>query len=212
MTTVPDCARHQQRAGFTLIEVMVALVLSASVAGISASVAVQSFRSVDTARSVSRLQWEQMEVMQQFETDLRSMLSNGPPQERLMINTEQDQLLQVLGLTEAPTTESLFRRRLPGRIRYFVEADNAGPGLKRLVREVVDLTDPDEHHRRRVVARQLGDVQVEWLTTGDWSPGEWKLAEDNVQPTAVRLKCRWAAQSGEVMTRTVLLSEAWFAE
>jgi prepilin-type N-terminal cleavage/methylation domain-containing protein len=188
---------------FTLVEMLVALLLSGVTLTICATVTVQSARMQRAAEWTVKRDWERIRVFGQIESDVDSVLSTVPIGETLRVGQDGSQLLQVFCLAEVPSENAFRAARVPARVTYFLESGGADSEGEMLVREVVDLT-RSLPARRQVIARGLERVSAELLREGDGGG----LSKDRAAPTAVRVVCSWRGGPKRHDQRTILLPEA----
>jgi len=195
----------QPRRGFTLIEMMLALLLGGTVLALSSGIIVQSLAVQESARMAVAQRSEQETALAQFYMDISSILP-FPTDDVRTRGTEPDgrAALQVICLASIPSADSPFRRRLPARVSYRIEVDASENRLKRLVRAVDYLTEPAGSVRTFVVARDLLEARLEVHTSEGWKNAQVDGLHDNHLRDAFRLTLRWAMDPEQIVTRTVI--------
>ncbi len=212
-STTIGCTRSVRRTrahadhGFTLIEVMLAVLLGSVVVAVTGVITVQSLSIQRAVRSDMVDRWDHVHVFRQFEIDVQSALG-GLPEDApaIRINPEAGTLLVVYGIASMPGDGSLVRRRLPAKIIYQLEEAPGSSGPFRLVRVVTDLTSAEVSGFRHQLADGIHDATMEQYGANGWTSTLGKEASED-PPTALRLACDWDGDSHRVQSRTVLLSE-----
>ncbi len=183
--TQPNAAR-----ALTLVETLLALVLGSMIVTLSATVTVQAVKIQKTAKSTLEQRWERERVFDQFEEDVRSIITWLPEDaEMVALPPEADKLITMICLVPVPSGELMASRKLPARVTYIVE-NSPKAGSKRFVREVVDLTATAATPSRRILLDAAEAVTIEKIaekavTTGRRS----QAAAEEIR--GVRLACRW---------------------
>ncbi len=200
--------RHRssgRRIGFTLIEVLLATVLGAGVVAVGASVTVQSLMIQESVETHLMRDWARVRLLDQFEADVRGELAWLPEKARtLVLPTEPERLMEVVCLTDSADGRSSFRRRMPARIWYVVEDSANEPDDRCIFRVVQDLTTPQTAPIRQLLADNIAEARIEWLTSEGWVENALPREVDQKGVRALRLTCRWSAGSDRSATRTVL--------
>ena len=191
-----------------LIEVVLALLLAGMVVSVTTVVAVQSVQVRRSLESQLTRRWERFELLDRFERDVDQAIWWLPETAKpLMFPDEPDRLIEIIGLVDAPSMDSMFRRRLPARIIYRLEGDPNEIGGRRLVREVLDLTVSGAAPRRSIAADGLSDAVVQGFVGGSWQSRPQGHGGKDVSPKAFRLVCRWQRAGEADAIGTVLIGD-----
>jgi hypothetical protein len=197
-------AIHRTLPGaFSLVEMLLALLLSGTTLTICATVIVQSARMQSAAERTVERDWERIRVFGQIESDVDAVLNTVPIGETLRVRQDGSQLLQVFCLAEVPSENALRAARVPARVTYFLESGGVDSEGEMLVREVVDLT-RSLPASRQTIARGLERVSAELLREGNGGG----LSKDRAAPTAVRVVCSWQGDPMRHDQRTIVLPKA----
>lgn len=202
---LPYQRRTARRNGFTLVEVLAALLLGGVVVSLSAALSVQAAKAHKAARAAVDARWERQQLVNRFEEDVRSALTNLPnAKDVFRVNPAPGRLLEVTTLAEAPSNDALFRERLPAVVTYVSAEDPSRRGSRQLHRELRVLVAGPGDACREVVARDLGEVIVEAYYENGWAQHHSGQAKGG-EPRALRFTCRFSGGVGE-LRRTVVLS------
>ena len=204
--TGPVARTGRRHSGFTLAEVLLAVLLGSAVVTVTAVVAVQSVSIQRVVESELADRWEQVRVLGQFEADMDSELVGLPDSvDTIVLPHEPDRLVEVIGLSAISDSVSPFRQSLPARIVYSLKESHSEPGQKTLLREVQYLTDSQGHLHRQILTEGLLEARVEQHSEGNWTarpvPGDSEIK----RPDAVRMICRWSSNPDRTVTRTVII-------
>lgn len=203
-TVVISTSISKRQSGFTLIEVLLALLLTGAVLSVAGSIAVQTVKANQSARRTAKDLEAPLRALDQFEADLRNTITWLPREaSTLAIAPTAETLCEVVTLTDWPDPESALRRRYPTRVRYRLEDDGGGTGTLNLVREVDDLTD-DAAPRAHLVAERLASATLETFVGDAWTT---KPSPTDVIK-AMRLTLTWAEMYSTPWVRTVYVPHA----
>ena len=198
--------RIANHCGFTLVEVMSAVMVGGMLVTATAVVVVQSVSIRKAVESTLTERWQRVRLFDQFEADVDTALK--PIQagvQALVFPEAPDRLIEILGLISVASPDSLAHRRMPGRIAYLIEESAVHNGYKQLVRETVDLTQPGADRSRKVVADRLTECRMWQYRDDGWTTDTGSHRRPGELPVAVRLTCRWDSDSNKVDTRTIVI-------
>lgn len=194
----------KQRPGFTLIEVLFALLLTGAILSVAGSIAVQSAKASQSARRTVKELQTPLRALDQFEDDLQNIITWLPREaSALAFAPTAGTLWEVVTLTDWPDPVTALRRRYPTRVRYRLEDDGERKGTVNLIREVDDLTD-EAAPRAHLVAEGLASATIETLVGDDWTSKP--LPTDAI--LAMRLTLTWAEAYATPWVRTVKIPQA----
>lgn len=195
--------RIRNAGGFTLIEVMLATVIGSMVIAAVSMISVESLRLQRSTTKRIKSRWMQQRVMQQFEQDVNAEVTWFPEEVPTVILPEEpERLIEVLSLADVPSTDGLFRTRMPAKVAYLVSSDEKDPTAKALWRELTDLTKPSLGPVRLKLAAGLDDVRIEVHGAHGWDVA---AMEPSDRPDALRLIFHWKDDGLGTIVRTVVL-------
>lgn len=200
---------HPRRTSFTLIEVLLALSLTALLVAVTGRIAVQA---VTTRQSVGntivRLERE-AGLFERLGADFAAILYVLPSEDpSLMVYGHPRQVLQLSALSPVPSLdESLHLVRRPATVRYRLVEDPHTDKELNLVRETIDLTGQSARPVSETVASQIAGFDVEVLCDDQWTDKYPPRTRRPAPARAVRITCRWS-DSEKPVTRTFTLRHA----
>jgi len=201
-----DRSHTANHHGFTLVEVMSAVMLGGVLVTATAVVAVQSVSIRKTVESTLMERWQRVRLFDQLEADVDTAPKwLGDSAKTLVFPEAPDRLVEILGLISVASPDSLAHRRMPGRIAYVMEESGVHNGYKQLVRETVDLTQQGSDRLRKVVGDRLIECRIWQYRDNGWNTNTGSHESHGELPAAVRLTCRWDSTSNDVDTRTITI-------
>ena len=204
-TTQRRLAHNGRRRAFTLVEMMLALVLTGILTAVVGNVAVQSFRMTEAARAQSGKQFAWTSLRDAFESDVRGTLTDVGDRPSLVVREGDATLLRVVSLARVVDATATFRQYLPAWVTYEVEDDPAQPLHKRIIRSVRSLTEQGAEPARRIMASGLVDVRIEHFDKKAWSDGKFESNQKTPMPKAIRLVCMFNDETIGRRSRTIVL-------
>jgi prepilin-type N-terminal cleavage/methylation domain-containing protein len=202
-------SRFRIRRAFTLVEMLLALSLTALVAAVTGRIAVQTLTNqTDVERRAHERDREAI-VLEQLEEDFEGLLVGLPGEAApLAVFGMPRPVLQLSTLAVIPNPgAALHGVRRPAMVRYRLVEGHDDPQELNLVRELIDRTSVSAVPLRETIAARVADFGVEVLNKGQWvagyPPADARLADAQ----AVRVSCRWSNQQ-QPMVRTFAVQHA----
>lgn len=194
---------RRQRCGWTLVEMLVAVVIGGGVVSTAATVSVQSFTARKSVQAKLEKRWSREQVLQAFEQDVASrLLAVSSETGSVAPMTEPGGLVEINCLTTTVDVQAEFPRFLPAVVRWrLTSAEQTGD--VRVIRDVRFLMDPPEKVSRTVLGPPVHSARVEYLAGDQWT-SDPKSINRKRTVRAVRLALQWN-ESGDRQVRTVLL-------
>ncbi|MCO6437967.1 MAG: hypothetical protein J5J06_12820 [Phycisphaerae bacterium] len=205
--TCVNTADEQQRGpAFTLVEVMLALLLTSSVVVLAGTVTVQVAQTGKAARQTLDREWRRAQLARRFAEDVEQRITWLPEKPASLRINSEGALLKVISLVHRSEPDAVTSRRFPARIRYFLEQASGIEGRGRLIRSISDLTITG-HKESHVVAEGLSSAKIEVYIDGEWTMAmELDSNRRDKEIEAVRLVCVWADDGRpQAWSRTVLI-------
>lgn len=205
-TCVNTADEQQCGRAFTLVEVMLALLLTSSVVVLAGTVTVQVAQTGKAARQTLDREWRRAQLARRFAEDVEQRITWLPEEPvSLRINNE-GALLEVISLVHRPEPDAVTSRQFPARIRYSLGEVSGVEGRYLLIRSTSDLTIPG-HKDSHVVAEGLSSAKIEVYFDGEWtSTTESDSNLKGKEIEAVRLVCVWTDDGRlQAWSRTVLI-------
>ena len=193
-----------QGRAFTLIEMLLALVLSALVLTTAAQVTVQTLR---TEQSIDSSLLDNREVeypLEAIDEDLKARLMEGEAvTARLDANHRPQIEFDCLAVESTP---ELHLPRVPTHVTYRLLRSPVVIGNLRLIRETKSLVDHNPI-RKNILTDSLESFKVRTFVSGKWIPLHDKSNRNNTQIEALEITCKWANNDKET-TRICLLTNS----
>lgn len=175
-----------RRPAFTLVEVLLALTLTALLVTLTGRIAVQLMASSRTVRgSVAQLE-RSAALKMQLQEDLGALLSGLPDSHRPVSLAGTPQRLEFNLLAPVESNQaSLHVARRPASVCYRLQT-NRNTGGTELIRESRDLTDRAAALRAELVAEDLESFHVELRCKERWVT-HYPEASSKAMPTLARI-------------------------
>jgi len=206
--------RHRPAAGiaFTLVEVLVALALTALVAGLTGQIATTTLLNRALVGKRLRLIRRDTYVFDRLSEDVDQIVSiQGDPV--VTVFGSPHPVLQFAALAEDATTSGeLHSARVPQTVRYRLVRERVGDAYT-LIRETIDRTSIGASPLRETLGTDLLDFGVEMFVDDSWTrippAGGDRVATGGHRAggaTAIRVSCRWAGDD-EPVVRTMAVPD-----
>jgi type II secretory pathway component PulJ len=185
-------ALHRRRS-FTLVEMLLALALTALVVTVTGRIAVQTLTDQTEVERQARERDREAIVLGQLEEDFGGLLVGLPGETApVAVFGMPRPVLQLSTLAAIPNPgAALHGVRRPAIVRYRLVENHDDPQELNLVRELIDRTSTSATPLRETIAARVADFQVEVLNKGQWvsgyPPADARLADAQ----AVRVSWRW---------------------
>ncbi|MCC7291867.1 MAG: prepilin-type N-terminal cleavage/methylation domain-containing protein [Phycisphaerales bacterium] len=169
---------------FTLLEVLVALTLTAVVLSVGAQMAISGLRCEQHAAAIAAAMDRESMLEDVLRDDLTSLLVlDEEPCLRLTVGVPQQLELATAVVME---DEESWTSPHPARVTYRLSRDNP-ESSSRLVRQCVDLTRPQKPPIKETLAEGIGSWQVTVWHEGRWAPTPDKQGT----PRLIRIEVQW---------------------
>lgn len=196
-----SCHRRSVRRhrGLTLIETLLALTIGAMVVTTTSVVAIQSVRTQQSARRTLAARGEKERLLDQFEQDIRSLITWRPElTEIISLGGDQGELVTLTCLVTMPDPTGVFAQTIPARVTYREAALNGE--CRQIVREVDPFHPPrqaigrqspfDSHGTRRIFTRTVKSIAIEVFHHDAWhTPAAGK---NPARIEGIRIRGQWA--------------------
>jgi len=193
-------ANVYRRSAFTLIEVLLAVTLTAVLMTMTGRIAVNSAMSAsDVEDVVRRIEWE-ARLFDLLASDVADIIprhqGDGPS---LKVFGTRRQTLELYVLSGVATIEgSIHLARHPMRVRYRLSDESRQDGGYDLVRETVDYTLPGTPPLREIVASGLAELSLEVYRGDQWTTSFAPNKKSESLLRAVRISIRWLGSKSAV--------------
>ncbi len=178
-------ARRHAACGFTLLEVLVALTLTAVVLSVGARMAISGLRSEQHATAVIASMDRESALADVLRDDLASLLVLDE-QPCLTLTAGVPQQLDLTAAAWIDDGSGTGSHR-PAHLTYRLVRDRLDAPA-RLVRQTVDLTHPEKPPLEEVVADPVSSWQLDVRHEGGWTrTAAWKGV-----PRLIRIEVQWA--------------------
>ncbi len=197
--------RNRQR-GFTLVEMLAALVLTALVATLTARIVLQTVQAGQAMEQRHRARQRCTYALDRLADDLQARI-RGTHERLIELDANHRPRIMMTSLV-APPGEAVFASRVPARVTYRLrQADEEAAGLEWIrqtdarVRGVPPTT--------TLVATGLVGIEAMLFDGHEWTAlSAATEPREATPPVALRLTCRWAGDQ-ETTTRVYALQDAW---
>lgn len=196
------CLCHERPQAFTLVEVLVALTLTAMVVSAVGQLSVQALAAQRQASQGIHRQERGAFLLAALERDLQALIA----EERhpsLTLSAGIPQTLELCTETGvAESQEQIHVPILPAVIRYRLIAPREKEVGYRAVRELRDLTTPASKPDSQTLAEGLSGWTLEICSQGTWSP-RFPEAKGQGRPQLLRATLLWPDGHQQQQTFTV---------
>lgn len=187
-----DCARSSRSAprhfgAFTLLEVLVAMTLTAIVLSVAAQVALQALRSERSATQTIAVMDREALLKDLLADDLTALLDGIDKRPCLAVAADVPQRLELTTLALTDGGGECMRR--PAQVVYSLSRRDLGTSSK-LVRQTLDLTRRDAAAAHETVAEGVASWTIEL-----WHEGRWLRAmppQKQTVPKSLRVTIQWS--------------------
>ncbi len=178
------------RRGFTLVEVMGAVVIGALVSVTASTMLVQIEQTRHVAKKQVESRWRAEKIFETLERDIASAIT-WLPNPIIQIPNSENVLLEIVCLVTFNEPGQPLPRRLPARVVYSFDGKGS-IDRRKLVRQIWNLTtNTDKPAYREVLASNLDLFSVRYFLNDKWSK---RTELSNILPitvNAVELTCKW---------------------
>ncbi|MBN1510670.1 MAG: prepilin-type N-terminal cleavage/methylation domain-containing protein [Phycisphaerae bacterium] len=172
---------------FTLVEVLVALVLTSLLLTVVGQVAVQMAVAEDSIRTAAQTRARIEYPLQTLERDWAGMLPGESPV--IDLDAHHRSRLQLVARVAEPT-DDLYTPQVPARITYRLVQSHEPDGGLQWLREVEPLVHAASRGSTRV-ATQVSRVDCELFDGRGWQPLSARTLSLATRCQAVRMTCVW---------------------
>lgn len=179
--------RHRS-AAFTLLEILLALALSAMLIAVVGRVAAQTLEARAYVESEIEILERAARVFTALERDIAFLMPEGlAGVPAVRISGGLRPALQLTVLSGVGTAGGVHLARRPCTVRYRVLSEWQST---RLVREVMDHTVPGSKPELQTLSRAVQRIEITVFAQGQWRDSIDGLGKE-VGIAAVRVRCHW---------------------
>jgi len=198
-----ELSRHRRSSrrqlALTLIETLLALTIGAMVVTTTSVVAIQSVRTQQSARRTLAARGEKERLLDQFEQDVRSLITWRPElREIITAGGDQGELVTLTCLVTIPDPAGVFAQTIPARITYREAALDSE--RRQIVREIdrflptsllVGQSWPsDKSGTRRILTGNVKVIAIEAFHDNDWHTSA--VGEFPERIKGIRIRGQWS--------------------
>lgn len=196
------CVCHERCEAFTLVEVLVALTLTAMIVSAVGQLSVQALATQRRASQETHRQERGAFLLAALERDLQTLIAEGR-HPSLILSAGIPQTLELCVETAvAESQEQVHVPILPAVVRYRLIAPRENEAGYRAVRELRDLTNPPSNPASQTLADGLSGWTLEICSQGKWSP-RFPEAKGQGRPQLLRATLLWPDGHQQQQTFTV---------
>lgn len=205
MTALPSRAHRPAQLrgsspGFTLLEVLLALTLSALVITLTGGIAVQTLRTERRVGEILTAQAKTGHIVASIAADLANRVSRPV---KLTMDANHRPAIEMTSLAAYPG-DSLHLPRLPSTVTYRLVRNHGNAEGIRLQRVVRDLTRSSPPPVITTVADDLAAFEVAVIERGPWQPLTATVAARLHEPRGLRIMYQFIGTNQEI-TKTLLI-------
>jgi prepilin-type N-terminal cleavage/methylation domain-containing protein len=204
-------SRHRPpvRGAFTLVEVLIALALTALVAAVTGQIAVSTLQNRQVVEKRLRLIRRDAYVFDRLAEDVDRLIRIQGEPAVTVFGSPHPVLQFTARADDTASSADLHTARLPQTVRYRLVRERIGETYT-LIREAIDRTDIGAGPLHETLGVDLLDFGVELFVDDSWTrippTGGNRLAggDPAATVTAVRVSCRWAGEDKPVVRTLVV--------